>query len=122
MHRGLKENLVDPEIAQSRDVALALSTCSCLFEKYGTLTGPQVINNTQYFDGTNTTECQSNPDWRAWTHVNDNGVYLCDSFTRLSDQGAAVIVIHEALHSVGMDDSCATRPVGHVRQVRSTER
>lgn len=78
--------------------------CMQLFQNLGG-SGHDMIANTTYLDGRSTATCQQHADWGAWTEMNSCTVYLCNAFTSLSASGAATIMIHEALHDMGLHEN-----------------
>ncbi|HXG58855.1 MAG TPA: hypothetical protein VNL91_07515 [Thermoanaerobaculia bacterium] len=95
--------MLDPAKTLATSQLTNLLECSALFEKYGRR-GVDVIASTDYRNGESTSECQSNPLWGAWTRVGSSTVYLCDKFLTTSDDQRAINIIHEALHSAGIDE------------------
>lgn len=95
-------------IAQGEDAAFlrlnCMDSCESLFEPFGQA-GFDVLGRTKYFDGSQTDYCQSNSNLAAWTRVGWGQVYVCKPFETLSAEGAAIILLHEALHTAGMNES-----------------
>lgn len=82
-----------------------LPDCEKMYDDLGK-NGPTVIANTTYRDGTGTTDCNNHPGAAAVTKVGTYTVLLCGStFTNLSSSGAAIVVIHEGLHSAGLTEN-----------------
>jgi hypothetical protein len=82
-----------------------VTSCEQMFDALGA-NGAGVISATTYRDGASSSKCTSRPGAAAVTDVGGYTVFLCGtSFTRLSSNGAATIVIHEALHSAGMSEN-----------------
>jgi len=82
-----------------------VTSCEKMFDDLGA-NGANVISATTYRDGGGSSKCTSRPGAAAVTDVGAYTVFLCGSnFTRLSANGAATIVIHEALHSAGMSEN-----------------
>jgi hypothetical protein len=82
-----------------------VTSCEKMFDDLGA-NGASVISATTYRDGASSSKCTSRPGAAAVTDVGGYTVFLCGtSFTRLSSNGAATIVIHEALHSAGMSEN-----------------
>ncbi len=68
--------------------------------------GARVIDAVTYRDGTGSRKCTDRPTAAAVTDVGGYTTFLCSNlFNNLSSQGAATIVIHEALHSAGMSEN-----------------
>ena len=83
----------------------SLPDCEKMYDDLGA-NGPTVISSTTYRDGTNTTDCNNHPGAAAVTQPGSYTVLLCGSvFTNLSSSGAAIVVIHEGLHSAGMTEN-----------------
>ena len=82
-----------------------VASCEKMFDDLGA-NGANVLSATTYRDGGGSSKCTSRPGAAAVTDVGAYTVFLCGSnFTRLSANGAATIVIHEALHSAGMSEN-----------------
>ncbi len=89
----------------ANDKLSTLSDCEKMFDDLGA-NGARVIDATTYRDGTGSSKCTSHPGAAAVTEVGSYTVLLCsNNFTNRSSQGAATIVIHEALHSAGMSEN-----------------
>lgn len=56
--------------------------------------------------GTTRVPCGENIS--AWTITNRPTIYMCDRFTALTPNQGAVILIHEALHTVGLPENPPT--------------
>lgn len=82
-----------------------VASCEKMFDDLGA-NGSNIIAATTYRDGGGSSKCTSRPGAAAVTDIGGYTVFLCgSSFTRLSSNGAATIVIHEALHSAGMSEN-----------------
>jgi hypothetical protein len=80
-------------------------SCRALFTRLGA-DGAAEINRASYHPASATQEkkyCRRGTF--AMTTVRGSAVKLCRSFAHLSDQGAATILIHEALHLAGQGES-----------------
>ncbi|MCP3960649.1 MAG: hypothetical protein GY719_22630 [bacterium] len=78
------------------------TACSALFRNLGA-DGPKTLSSTLYFPAEVT---ENPPCWRAaaFTRVGGRVTFLCEGFSRLPASRAAVILLHEALHSAGVDE------------------
>jgi hypothetical protein len=81
-----------------------LPTCRALFERLGA-DGVEKLTTTLYYAATNRLEnsaCTSG--CVALTMVKSPQTRLCRAFRKLSTEWAAMLLIHEALHSAGMGE------------------
>lgn len=79
--------------------------CEKMYDDLGA-NGPNVLSRTTYRDGTGSAACNSHPSAAAVTQPGSFTVLLCGTnFTNLSASGAAVVVIHEGLHSAGLNEN-----------------
>lgn len=77
-----------------------IPACAALFDGLTQTNGVEVINTSSYRAANpGATLCNGND---AYTYVGSSTVYICQGFSTLSQNGRAVRVIHEALHSAGM--------------------
>jgi hypothetical protein len=80
-------------------------SCGALFARFGA-DGVVKLDGTSYFPAGRKQEgkyCRRYS--HAFTEVGGSNVVLCRSFAHLSDQQAAIILIHEALHFAGQTES-----------------
>jgi hypothetical protein len=96
-------------------------SCRALFARLGA-DGVAKLNSTSYYPAGARQErkyCRGGSF--AITTVGGSAVVLCRSFARLSDQRAAIILIHEALHFAGQteypSDSDAPDGIGITKMV-----
>jgi hypothetical protein len=78
--------------------------CRAIFARLGT-TGEDALAGAVYRDAGEGGDCSGKV--RALTCVGCPQIRLCRSFAELNVTGAAVIVLHEALHTAGMRESPA---------------
>jgi hypothetical protein len=76
--------------------------CRALFGQLGAV-GSEVLAGVQYGDGSRGAPCAGGV--RAYTCVGCRYVHLCTGFANLEVSGAALIVLHEALHAAGLPES-----------------
>lgn len=101
--RALQEK-VDQARPIANDKLCNVSACADLFSGLSRPDGAAVLAATTYLSGENTSECNDNPGWGGWTRTGSLTVYLCTGFAQLSGEGAAKLLIHEGLHSAGLDE------------------
>jgi hypothetical protein len=77
--------------------------CAGLFQALGG-NGSLALRTTMYFVASPTKEKMQCNTSAAYTHVGEAPSFLCRRFAYLSDQQAATILIHEALHHAGMTE------------------
>jgi hypothetical protein len=79
-------------------------TCSALFGRFG-MDGAELLGRAR-FDGaafeTSFSTCKGGV--AAYTTVGSRQIVLCPGFGRITVPGAALILIHEVLHSAGMTE------------------
>jgi hypothetical protein len=82
-----------------------IDTCAGLFNELG-VDGIEMLSTSVYRPARGKRQLQacSDTDAKAFTSVRSLRTTLCDSFGRNSRQAAAMILIHEALHSAGMSE------------------
>jgi len=73
--------------------------------------GLEMLENTLYYPAELKLERRLCPRAYAYTLVGGAPTWLCRGFSRLSDQRAAVVLLHEALHHAGVDESHQDREV-----------
>jgi hypothetical protein len=78
--------------------------CRTLFLDLGT-DGEAILAHTWYSDAGNSRYCQQGVP--AFTNVGSTRIKLCRSFGDLEASSAAVLLLHEALHSSGLRESPA---------------
>lgn len=98
-----QQQRVDEGKALADDRLCNLPACAQLFAQFDK-DGRNIIGSTTYLNGRPTTTCQEHLDWGMWTNVNSNTVYLCNAFDTASEGGSATLLIHEALHSAGLNE------------------
>ncbi len=76
--------------------------CRALFQPLG-CDGEAILARTVYSDGGSSFTCQTGVP--AYTTVRSTTVKLCHNFAYLRPSGAAVLLLHEALHSSGLRES-----------------
>ena len=101
-----------PKVEEKLRVALDLAgrrirefpECGELFTELGT-DGIETLRTTFYFPvlsyKAGLTSCRKAV---AFTYVGEAPTYLCSGFSRLSDERAAMVVVHEALHHAGLTE------------------
>jgi hypothetical protein len=77
--------------------------CADLFAALGA-DGTEVLSTTLYYGAELKMEMRVCPGALAYTLVGGAPTWLCRRFARLSDERAAAILLHEALHHAGMDE------------------
>jgi hypothetical protein len=78
--------------------------CAALFDEIGT-DGIDMLAATLYFPAPaakKTTTCRRS---EAYTYVGEAPTFLCDNFRSLTAEQAALVLIHEALHHSGLEES-----------------
>jgi hypothetical protein len=78
--------------------------CAGLFAELGA-DGAETLATSLYFPAPiakKTSVCRRS---EAYTYVGEAPTFLCDRFGRLSDEKAALVLIHEALHHAGLEES-----------------
>lgn len=81
-----------------------IPSCGALFADLNRTDGVWVIQNTEYRQWQENTRCQTG-GVAAFTTLNRLEVYLCDRFASLSSSTQAATLIHEALHSAGLEEA-----------------
>jgi hypothetical protein len=66
--------------------------------------GIQMLSTTLYYKAELKMELKVCPGALAYTLVDGAPTWLCRRFERLSDERAAAVLLHEALHHAGMDE------------------
>jgi hypothetical protein len=79
-------------------------SCRTLFQKLGA-DGEDVLARSLYLDAGDNDYCQEGV--KAFTKVGSTLIKLCRSFGELPTSSAAVLLLHEALHSGGLRESPA---------------
>jgi hypothetical protein len=110
--RPLADYSVSPVMRYQLNIAytIAISVlrkepgCRALFLPLGT-NGEAVLASTQYYDAGNNHNCQEGVP--AFTTVRSTKIKLFRSFSYLQPSSAAVLLLHEALHSSGLRESPA---------------
>lgn len=83
----------------------ANASCRSMWQEYALSSdATALISTTSYRDGSNTQGCLNSPDFEAWTYVNSTIVNLCLPFSFSITDRAWVTVMHEAMHSGGMNE------------------
>lgn len=77
-------------------------TCRALFQRLGA-DGEAVLRRTQYHDGEESRNCEG--DVRAFTSVGSPLIKVCHGFAELQASSAALLLLHEALHTSGLPES-----------------
>ncbi len=77
--------------------------CADLFADLG-VDGTDVLSATLYYKAELKMEKRVCPGALAYALVGGAPTWLCRRFARLSDERAAAILLHEALHHAGMDE------------------
>lgn len=80
-----------------------LPACGGLFAALGA-DGAEVLSATLYFPapgGRNATTCRNAA---AYSFVGEAPTFLCSEFGSLTDQHAALVLVHEALHHAGLTE------------------
>jgi len=78
--------------------------CGDLFRELGA-DGVEMLETALYFPiGSPTKEVEMCGTADAFTYVGDAPTFLCRKFYRLSDERAAMVVVHEALHHAGLTE------------------
>ncbi len=78
--------------------------CAGLFADLG-VNGIEVLSATLYYSAELKMEMRVCPHAFAYTLVGGAPTWLCRRFARLSDERAAAVLLHEALHHAGTDES-----------------
>ena len=126
---GLLRPLVSPQAPRPYKVALArgfsmaveqlekVPGCGALFAQLGA-SGPLLLGTTVFLapEGEEFAEVCRASRAAAMTRLGSHVTYLCPPFARLSRRGAAVAILHEALHYAGVPE----RPV-HPEGLSSAE-
>lgn len=105
MNDGLRERIaVGFEIATNR--VQEVETCSDLFVELG-VNAMETLDGTLYMPVFTYRDAKKVCGGRnlAFTFVGSPMTFICADFERLSDQDAAKIIIHEALHTAGLKES-----------------
>ncbi|HVN76696.1 MAG TPA: hypothetical protein VMT19_10300 [Thermoanaerobaculaceae bacterium] len=79
------------------------ASCDALFARLGT-DGVRALARSVYLARSKAAPNRCAPDIAAFTWVGDRRVVLCPAFAALPLDGAAAILIHEALHSAGLGE------------------
>jgi len=109
LHPRLPERVtakVSSAIVVAREHLRDNASCRALFARFDA-DGVDKINATAYYPAGKKQErkyCRRGRSY-AITAVGGSDVVLCKRFGRLSDQRAAIILIHEALHFAGQTES-----------------
>lgn len=78
--------------------------CAELFRRLGA-DGVEMLRTALYFPiGSPTKEVEMCGTADAFTYVGDAPTFLCRKFYRLTDERAAMVVVHEALHHAGLTE------------------
>ncbi len=77
-------------------------SCRTLFQRLGA-DGEAVLARSQYFDAENSHYCQEGVP--AFTDLGSARIKLCGRFGTLQASSAALLLLHEALHSSGLRES-----------------
>ncbi len=77
--------------------------CGALFAELGA-DGVEALSNALYFVAGSYKETTTCRGAAAFTYVGDRPTRLCRRFTSMSDDWAALIVVHEALHGAGLTE------------------
>jgi hypothetical protein len=106
VHPSMPEN-VQAKLAVAFQMAVErvqeVEECGAMFAELG-VDGVETLSNALYFPADpykETTRCSGAA---AYTYVGDRPTRLCCRFTTLSDEWAATIVVHEALHGAGLTE------------------
>ena len=105
MNDGLRSSVeVGYEIATQR--VQEVESCSDLFAELG-VDGKETLASALYWPVFNYRDAEKLCGGRnlAFTVVGSTMTFICADFDRLSDQDAAKIIIHEALHTAGLKES-----------------
>jgi hypothetical protein len=96
------------QLANAYDTAIRVlrkePSCRTLFQKLGA-DGEDVLARSRYSDAGDNGYCQEGV--KAFTNVGSTQIKLCRSFGELPTSSAAVLLLHEALHSGGLRESPA---------------
>lgn len=108
IHGGMDEGLRDSievafEIAAQR--VQEVESCSDLFREFG-IEATEVLDRAVYMPIFSRHKvkkvCGRN---LAYTFVGAPSTFICPKFERVSDQHAAMVIIHEALHTAGLEEA-----------------
>jgi hypothetical protein len=78
--------------------------CQALFERFGA-DGVEKLRNTMYYTPERNIEYGIARRSNAFTEVGVRVTWVCRRFRELSDEEAAMVVIHEALHYAGLTEA-----------------
>lgn len=94
------------QLGIAHDIAISAlrrePSCRNLFQRLGA-DGEAVLARSQYFDAENSPYCQEGVP--AFTDVGSAQIKLCGRFGTLQASSAALLLLHEALHSSGLRES-----------------
>jgi len=108
IHGGMDEGLRDSievafEIASQR--VQDVQSCSDLFAQFG-VNAMETLDRAVYMPVFSSHKvkkvCGQN---LAYTFVGAPSTFICPKFERVSDQHAAMVIIHEALHTAGLEEA-----------------
>ncbi|OFV80925.1 MAG: hypothetical protein A2Y78_13625 [Acidobacteria bacterium RBG_13_68_16] len=94
------------QLAKAYDTAIRVLRrepgCRTLFQRLGA-NGEDVLARSRYYAAGESRHCQEGVP--AFTNVGSTQIKLCRSFGELQASSAAVLLLHEALHSSGLRES-----------------
>jgi hypothetical protein len=100
--------LIKHQLASAYDTAIRVlrnePSCRTLFRRLGA-NGEDVLARSLYSDAGDSAYCQEGV--KAFTKVGSTQIRLCRGFGELQASSAAVLLLHEALHSSGLKESPA---------------
>ncbi len=122
IHGGMNDGLRDSvevafEIAAQR--VQEIETCSDLFAEFG-VDAMEALDKAVYMPVFSSHKvkkvCGRN---LAYTFVGAPTTFICPKFERVSDQHAAMVLIHEALHTAGLEEAPTTPGAKTSQQINS---
>ena len=122
IHGGMNDGLRDSvkvafEIAAQR--VQEIETCTDLFAEFG-VDAMEALDRPVYMPVFSRHKvknvCGRN---LAYTFVGAPSTFICPKFERVSDQHAAMVLIHEALHTAGLEEAPTTPGAKTSQQINS---
>jgi hypothetical protein len=78
--------------------------CAALFAELGA-DGAELLATSLYFPAPPAQRASTCRQAAAYTYVGSAPTFLCGGFTSLTDEHAALVLVHEALHHAGLPES-----------------